>query len=135
MSRLPSVSSVWTLQHMLPAVSPDRHKHAARAVCIMLGTPSLGVSIMTKFEIMALIMRKESQFEGDAFTIAAKLATCLAPLSERLQDDELAELIQIGGAIYQFGIGQYKDSIPLKDLFPACENWPCPQPDRGGFRH
>jgi hypothetical protein len=90
---------------------------------------------MTKFEIMALIMRKESQFEGDAFTIAAKLATCLEPLSERLRDDELAELIQIGGAIYRNGVEESKQDVPLEDLFPACENWPSPHPDRGGFRH
>ncbi|WP_420473186.1 hypothetical protein [Noviherbaspirillum sp. ST9] len=90
---------------------------------------------MTKFEIMALIMRKESQFEGDAFTIAAKLATCLEQLSERLRDDELAELIQIGGAIYRIGLEQSRQTVPLEDLFPACENWPSPHPDRGGFRH
>ncbi|RZI44179.1 hypothetical protein EGT07_01760 [Herbaspirillum sp. HC18] len=90
---------------------------------------------MTKFEIMALMMRKESQFEGGAFTIAAKLATCLEPLSERLRDDELAELVQIGGAIYHFGVEQGKESVPLEDLFPACENWPFPQPESGGFRH
>jgi hypothetical protein len=135
MSRLPSANTVWMVQHVLPAIYPDRLEHVARAVRIMLEAASLGVLIMTKFEIMALIMRKESQFEGDAFTIAAKLATCLEPLSERLEDDELAELIQIGGAIYHFGVEQYKDSVPLEDLFPACENWPCPHPDRGGFRH
>lgn len=90
---------------------------------------------MTKFEIMALIMRKESQFEGDAFTIAAKLATCLETLSERLRDEEMAELIQVGGAIYQLGVEQCKQPVPLEDLFPACENWPSPHPDRGGFRH
>ena len=90
---------------------------------------------MTKFEIMALIMRKENQFEGDAFAIAARLATCLEPLSERLQDDEMANLIQIGGAIYRFGEEQCKQSVPLEDLFPACENWPRPHPGRGGFRH
>lgn len=90
---------------------------------------------MTKFEIMALIMRKESQFEGDAFTIAAKLASCLEPLSERLRDEELAELIQIGGAIYRHGVEESRRDVPLEDLFPACENWPSPQPGRGGFRH
>ncbi|HEY0846402.1 MAG TPA: hypothetical protein VGE12_13620 [Noviherbaspirillum sp.] len=90
---------------------------------------------MTKFEIMALIMRKENQFEGDPFTVSAKLAACLEPLSERLSDEELAELIQIGGAIYQFGVEQSRQSVPVEDLFPACENWPVPNPDRGGFRH
>lgn len=90
---------------------------------------------MTKFEIMALIMRKENQFEGDAFALAAKLATCLEPLSERLQDEELAELIQIGSGIYRVGVEQSKQSVPLEDLFPACENWPLPNPDRNGFRH
>jgi hypothetical protein len=94
-----------------------------------------GVSMMTKFEIMALIMRKENQFEGDAFALASKLATCLEPLSERLQDEELAELIQIGSGIYQIGVAQCKQSVPLEDLFPASENWPLPNPDRGGFRH
>jgi len=90
---------------------------------------------MTKFEIMALIMRKENQFEGDPFTIAAKLASCLELASERLRDEELAELIQVGGAIYQLGVEQSKQSVPLEDLFPACENWPGPHPARGGFRH
>jgi len=90
---------------------------------------------MTKFEIMALIMRKENQFEGDAFTLAAKLATCLEPLLDRLQDEEIAELLQIGGGLYQLGIEQCKQSVPLEDLFPACENWPGPYPGRSGFRH
>lgn len=90
---------------------------------------------MTKYEIMALFMRKENQFEGDPFTIAAKLASCLEPLAERLHDEELAELIQIGSAIYQYGIDECKQAVPLEDLFPACENWPVPHPDRGGFRH
>ena len=90
---------------------------------------------MTKFEIMALIMRKESQFEGDAFTIAAKLATCLEPLSECLRDDELAEFIQIGGAIYRNGVEQNRQAVPLEDLFPACDNWPNPPLDRNGIRH
>lgn len=90
---------------------------------------------MTKFEIMALIMREESHSETDAFTVSAKLATLLERLSERLRDDELAELIRIGGSIYRFGIEQSKQPVPLEDLFPACENWPGPHPDRGGFRH
>ncbi len=90
---------------------------------------------MTKYEIMALIMRKESQFDGDPFTVAAKLASCLEPLSERLCDEELAELIQIGSAVYQYGIDECKQSVPIEDLFPACENWPVPLPTRSGFRH
>ena len=90
---------------------------------------------MTKFEIMAMIMRKENQFEGDPFTVAAKLASCLEKLCERLHDEELAELIQIGGAIYKIGVEEFKQAVPLEDLFPACENWPGPNPDRGGFRH
>lgn len=90
---------------------------------------------MTKYEIMALFMRKENQFEGEPFTIAAKLASCLEPLAERLHDEELAELIQIGSAIYQYGIDECKQAVPLEDLFPACENWPVPHPDHGGFRH
>ena len=84
---------------------------------------------------MALIMRKESQFEGDAFALAAKLATCLEPLSERLHDEELAELIRIGGAIYRIGAEDCKQDVPLEDLFPACENWPAPSLDRGGYRN
>lgn len=89
---------------------------------------------MTKFEIMTLIMRKESQLDGDAFAIAARLATCLEPLSERLQDEELAELIQVGGAIYRFGVEQYKHAVPLEDIFPACENWPRPHRGHGSPR-
>ncbi|MGE5650455.1 MAG: hypothetical protein ACM34A_09680 [Bacillota bacterium] len=38
---------------------------------------------MTKCEIMALIMRKEDQFEGDPFTAAAKLVYCLELLAGR----------------------------------------------------
>lgn len=90
---------------------------------------------MSKYEIMALIMRKECQFEGDAFTLAAKLATCLESASEHLRDEELAELIQIGGAIYHQGVADAGEPVPLEDLFPACENWPLPSPQRGGFRH
>lgn len=90
---------------------------------------------MTKYEIMALIMRKECQFEGDAFTLAAKLATCLEGISGQLRDEELAELIQIGAAIYQQGVEESGQPVPLEDLFPACENWPLPKPERGGFRH
>ncbi|HYD63602.1 MAG TPA: hypothetical protein VEC35_24820 [Noviherbaspirillum sp.] len=90
---------------------------------------------MTKFEIMALMMRKEYQFEGDAFTLAAKLASCLEPISDRLRDDELAELVQVGAAIYRRGVDEYGRSVPPEDLFPACENWPVPNPNRDGFRH
>ncbi|HZW12637.1 MAG TPA: hypothetical protein VFF81_05520 [Noviherbaspirillum sp.] len=90
---------------------------------------------MTKFEIMAMIMRKECQFEGDAFTLAAKLATCLESISEHLRDEELAELIQIGGAIYHQGVEESQEPVPLEDLFPACENWPLPNMNRSGFRH
>lgn len=89
---------------------------------------------MTKFEIMALITRNENRFEGDPFTVAAKLASCLEPLADRLADKELAELIQIGGAIYQFGLDENRQPIPLEDLFPACENWPVPAPERSAFR-
>lgn len=89
---------------------------------------------MTKYEIMALIMRKESQLEGDAFALSARLATCLEPLSERLRDDELAELIQIGGGIYRIGTEECKQEVPIEDLFPACENWPSPNPGRSGYR-
>ncbi|GAB3538296.1 hypothetical protein GCM10027343_03670 [Noviherbaspirillum agri] len=89
---------------------------------------------MTKFEIMALIMRKECQFEVDAFTLAAKLATCLESISDHVRDDELAELIQIGGAIYYRGIEESGQPVSLEDLFPACENWPVPNPNRSGFR-
>lgn len=90
---------------------------------------------MTKFEIMALMMRNENRFEGEPFMVAAKLASCLELLSERLGDEEVADLIQIGGAIYQFGVDDSKQTVPLEDLFPACENWPVPNPGRGGFRH
>lgn len=91
---------------------------------------------MTKFEIMALMMRKEAQFEGDAFTLAAKLASCLEPISDSLRDDELAELVQIGAAIYRRGIDECGQAVALVDLFPACENWPVPHPHRDGLpRH
>lgn len=89
---------------------------------------------MTKFEIMALITRNENRFEGDPFMVAAKLASCLEPLTERLADEELAELIQIGGAIYQFGVDESEQPVPLEDLFSACEGWPVPGPERGTFR-
>ena len=90
---------------------------------------------MTKYEIMALMMRKKGQVAGNPFTIAARLATCLEPLSERLSDGELEELVHIGGAIYQLGVDECKQAVPLEDLLPAVENWPFPNPDRGGFRH
>ncbi|OWW18235.1 hypothetical protein AYR66_02420 [Noviherbaspirillum denitrificans] len=90
---------------------------------------------MTKFEIMALMMRKESQFEGDGVTIAAKLAACLEPLSGRMRDSDLAQLIQIGSAIYHVGAEQCEEIVPIEDLFPACESWPFPYPHRTGCRH
>lgn len=99
------------------------------------GLFSFGEAIMTKYEIMALMMRKKGQVAENPFTIAARLATCLESLSERLSDGEREELIQIGGAIYQLGVDECKQVVPLEDLFPACENWPFPNPDRGGFRH
>lgn len=89
---------------------------------------------MTKYEIIALMMRGENQFEGNPFTVAAKLASCLEALSDRLLDEELAQLIQIGGAIYQHGVEEYKRQVGPEDLFPACENWPTPNPARSGFR-
>jgi len=88
---------------------------------------------MTKYEILALMIN-EAQFEGNPFTIAAKLATCLEPLADRLSDEELAELVQIGGAIFHFGVNDYKRSIALEDIFPAVENWPVPSPTRKGVR-
>ena len=90
---------------------------------------------MTKYEIMAMIMRNENRFGSNPFTVAAKLASCLEILSDRLQDEELAQLIQIGGAIYQYGIEEYKQPVALEDLFPASENWPAPTPTRNAFRH
>jgi hypothetical protein len=90
---------------------------------------------MTKFEIMALMMRKEYQFEGDAFTLAAKLASCLEPISDRLRDGELAELVQIGAAMYRRGVDECGQAVPPEDLFPACESWPAPNPHRDGFLH
>ena len=79
---------------------------------------------MTKYEIMAHIMREDIQFEGEPFTVAAKLASCLEPLSMSLQDHEFAELLQICGAIYRLGINQQSHAPPLEELFPACDKWP-----------
>lgn len=90
---------------------------------------------MTKYEIMAMIMRNENRFPGNPFTVSAKLAACLEPLSDRLSDEDLAQLIQIGGAIYQYGIDECEQAVELEDLFPACENWPVPHPARSGFHH
>lgn len=90
---------------------------------------------MTKYEIMAMIMRNENRFAGNPFTVTAKLAVCLETVSDRLSDEDLAQLIQIGGAIYQYGLDESKQAVELEDLFPACENWPIPNPARSGFRH
>lgn len=90
---------------------------------------------MTKYEITALMMRKESRFEGDAFAVAAKLATCVETLADRLDQDELKQLISIGSAIYCMGADECKQEVSLEDLFPACENRPAPNSARGGFHH
>jgi hypothetical protein len=89
---------------------------------------------MTKYEIMAMIMHNQAQFDADPFTVTAKLAVCLERISELIADEDLAELIQIGAAIYRFGAEKYKREIPLEELLPACENWPVPIPRRQGNR-
>lgn len=91
--------------------------------------------IMTKYEIMAMMMCNENRFAGDPYTVTAKLAACLETFSDRLSEENLAQLIQIGGAIYQYGIDECKQPVDLEDLFPACENWPVPNPARSGFRN
>lgn len=90
---------------------------------------------MTKYEIMALAMREENQFETGSISIAAKIAAWLESVEPRLRDGEIAELIQIAGAVYRMGMNECGQAVPLEDLFPACENWPeGPVKTRGGFR-
>lgn len=91
--------------------------------------------MMDKYQILALMMRAENQFDADMFTLAAMLAEQIETVSERLSDQDVARLIQVGGALYRLGVEKYGAAVELEDLFPACENWPAPHPHRGGFRH
>jgi hypothetical protein len=92
--------------------------------------------VMTKYEIMALAMRTENQCEGEGIGIAAKIAAWLELAEPRLRDEEIAELIRLVGAVYQIGVKECGQAVPLEDLFPAQENWPeGPVPTRSGFRH
>lgn len=90
---------------------------------------------MTKYEIMALAMRTEHQFKAEGISIAARIAAWIEANQTKLRDEEIAELIQIAGAVYQLGVNECGQAVPLEDLFPAHENWPeGPVPTRGGFR-
>lgn len=85
---------------------------------------------MTMYEIMALIMRKKSRFEGDAFAVAA---TCIESLAHRLNQDEPEQLISTGGAIYCMEADDCKQEVPLENLFPAWKIGRLPIPHATGF--
>jgi len=91
---------------------------------------------MDKYKILALMMRDENRIEGDPFSLTAKLAALLETTSRSMTEEELADFIRIGGALYRIGIEQYGQSVRLEDLFPASENWRHgPHPHRSGYRN
>jgi hypothetical protein len=92
---------------------------------------------MTKEQILSLMMRQEHQvIDTDLYSLAALLAERLALISESLDEGALNRFIDIGAAIYRHGLGEFREGVPVEDLFPASENWASgPQPDAGGFRN
>lgn len=113
---------------------------AGKVVCNMLARYMRALTVlenaMTKYEIMALAMRTENQFDVGGISIAARIAAWIEAVEPKLGDEEIAELIQLAGAAYRIGVKECGQGVPLEDLFPAYENWPeGPVPTRGGFRH
>jgi hypothetical protein len=90
---------------------------------------------MTKQELLSLMMRQENRvIDPDLYTTAALLAETVAATAKTLDPKTLDRFVRIGAAIYAHGLDEFKDPVPVEDLFPASENWPRPSTARAGFR-
>ncbi|TFW10355.1 hypothetical protein E4K72_01335 [Oxalobacteraceae bacterium OM1] len=78
---------------------------------------------MTKYEIMAMAMGTENQFEADGVGVAARIAAWLEATEWKLRDEEVADLIRLTGAVYRLGVNEGRQGVVVEDLFPVQENW------------
>jgi hypothetical protein len=77
---------------------------------------------MDKQHILSRFEKEAAALENcDPFSLASLFAERLSMLSDRLTEDEFEELIRIGAGIFQYGIRECGESIPVDDLLPAKE--------------
>lgn len=78
---------------------------------------------MDKFELLALMMREDSQAkEANLYSVTADMAEKLANIAGRLDQNELACFVEIGATIYRQGVRTFGAGVPMEDLFPARES-------------
>lgn len=91
---------------------------------------------MTKQEAMPLMMQHEHQtIDANLYSLCTLLAESLADISDRLDDHEMEQFLDIGGAIYRRGISEFGECVPVADLFPTRQDWGYgPEPGWSGYR-
>jgi hypothetical protein len=91
---------------------------------------------MTKQEILSQMMRQEhNAIDTNFYSLAALFAEKLEALGNRLDEAELTVFIEIGAAMYRHGHSEFRDTVPVEDMFPMGDDWQMgPGRNRSGYR-